>query len=304
MSVNLPSGLSPTYWRSWHPSRSGLSVSESLDVDEEWIGGWDGVGLYEGYDPPPSPFLILSSILDDGFWSRNNKLPNHQSTSIHLTTHRLILIPDPSTPSSSTSRPTPALQTLLSNIRQAEFYTGFMRSSPKITLFLGRQPSGKANEDGEVGSSWTCGVCGFVNPVSSSDIGPGPGTTCGLCGVAFSTSRSTSSLPVTRTGTPAPTTPSLRNIPSLGSVDDPEGRIPCPVCTFLNHRSMANCEICSSPLRGVKKQPVKMGNGEEKLDIVRLSFRKGGEKEAYSKMKVVLGMKAWEGQVSGSETSF
>ncbi len=49
MSNNLPSGLSPTYWRKWNPPRTGASVSESLEAGEEWIGGWDGVGLYEGY---------------------------------------------------------------------------------------------------------------------------------------------------------------------------------------------------------------------------------------------------------------
>ena len=45
MPLTLPAGLSPT----WHPARPGASVSESLDAGEEWIGGWDGVGLYEGY---------------------------------------------------------------------------------------------------------------------------------------------------------------------------------------------------------------------------------------------------------------
>ena len=46
--------------------------------------------------------------------------------------------------------------------------------------------------------------------------------------------------------------------------------------------------------------PTKMveGHAQEMSDVVRLSFRKGGEKEAYRKMKVVLGMKAWERVVS------
>jgi hypothetical protein len=45
-SGELPAGLSGTYWRTWAP-RAGLSVNESLDNGEEWIGSWDGVGLYE-----------------------------------------------------------------------------------------------------------------------------------------------------------------------------------------------------------------------------------------------------------------
>ena len=60
--------------------------------------------------------------------------------------------------------------------------------------------------------------------------------------------------------------------------------------------------MCSTPLSvsGTKKQTVPLvnGNGGDKLEVVRLSFRKGGEKEAYRKMKSVLGMKAWERNVS------
>jgi hypothetical protein len=44
--MDLPTGLSPSFWRTWSPKR-GLSVNESLDNGEEWIGSWDGVGLYE-----------------------------------------------------------------------------------------------------------------------------------------------------------------------------------------------------------------------------------------------------------------
>lgn len=43
--MSLPAGLS-SYWSPWVPS--GPSVAESLGEGEAWIGGWDGVGLYEG----------------------------------------------------------------------------------------------------------------------------------------------------------------------------------------------------------------------------------------------------------------
>jgi hypothetical protein len=48
MGGELPAGLSAAYWRSYAP-KTGLSVNESLDNGEEWIGQWDGVGLYEQY---------------------------------------------------------------------------------------------------------------------------------------------------------------------------------------------------------------------------------------------------------------
>lgn len=59
----LPSGLSATYWRTWAP-RNGLSVQESLDIGEEWIGSWDGVGLYEGWvELSNTPNTLLRSKL-------------------------------------------------------------------------------------------------------------------------------------------------------------------------------------------------------------------------------------------------
>ena len=57
MSTDLPSGLSSTFWHSWSPARLSASVPESLDPGEEWIGGWDNVGLYEG-----SVILCFQSI--------------------------------------------------------------------------------------------------------------------------------------------------------------------------------------------------------------------------------------------------
>jgi len=57
MSGDIPAGLSPSYWRSWNP-RTGLSVNESLENGEEWIGQWDGVGLYEQYVISVLPLIL------------------------------------------------------------------------------------------------------------------------------------------------------------------------------------------------------------------------------------------------------
>ena len=209
-------------------------------------------------------------------------MPDYQTVSVHLTTARLILLPDPSTPSTS-SRPPMGLQTRLSHVRQTEFYTGFMRSSPKITLFLGRNPSDDTEEEQE--SSWTCGVCGFVNSISPPDVG----RRCGLCGVSPITPRSA--------GTSLNGSMAIPD-PGAGSRVDPEGRIACPACTFLNHRFLASCELCSTPLPSARRPQTRLPDEEGRVDLVRLSFRKGGEKDAYRKIKSVLGAKAWERQVS------
>lgn len=225
---------------------------------------------------------------------RNNKIPAYENVSVNLTTHRLILIPDPYTPTTSTAKPASSLQTHLSYVRQTEFYTGFMRSSAKITLFIGRSLTSNGSVQGEVAEAradWTCGVCGFVNP-SSSDTIPSAAK-CGLCGVTYSKTRSQHTNPHNPADTP---------IAPPESAVDPEGRIPCPACTFLNHRYLSSCEICSTPLPGANGQcapaPVQAtlnGTGDDaQLDVARLSFRKGGEKEAYRKLKTVLGAKDWD----------
>ncbi|WVF71527.1 hypothetical protein IAT40_006335 [Kwoniella sp. CBS 6097] len=317
--TGLPSNLSPIYWSTWSPIRRGASVNESLERadGEEWIGGWNDIGLYEG----------------------NDKIPSYQSLSAHLTTHRLIIIPDspPSSSLSSTAIP-PSLQTHLSNVRQTEFYTGFMRSSPKITLTLGPPPpststssstpqassTGIGASSGEssttqtvngAGSTWTCGVCGYAN---NTTLGRVSSTSkCGLCGVPYSTSQQASaSGPPSRTSTPTitpsiPTTASSSTASAqpTSSLADEEGRIACPACTFLNSTLLPNCEICSTPLPGSKarqnpgrKDTSSLSSLVGKTETVRLSFRdkKGGVNEAYKKLKSVLGDKSWERGVGGS----
>ncbi|WVQ99330.1 hypothetical protein IAU59_006462 [Kwoniella sp. CBS 9459] len=351
VNPSIPSNLSPVYWSTWSPVRRGASVTESLERSdgEEWIGGWNDVGLYEG----------------------NDKIPSYQSLSIHLTTHRLIIIPDgPSgSSSSSTSTTTPSsLQTHLTNVRQTELYTGFMRSSPKITLTLGPAPrpvtaqpqafssgtipntdSGPApgalastSSSHAVGSfgtadrsSWTCGVCGYANTTNLGRVSSA--SRCGLCGVPYSTSQQASaSGPPSRSSTPAiaqstfsidgsaisissastipPDGAGAGDGPNAGVRTDEEGRIACPVCTFLNSPLLPNCEICSTPLPGSGSRPNAMPVNARRKDpskaepsrteIVRLSFRdkKGGVNDAYKKLKSVLGDKAWERDVgiSGS----
>lgn len=206
-----------------------------------------------------------------------------------------------------------------------------MRSSAKITLSLGQPPvstgtktggssSNSASHAGDTGASqngdqedgWTCTVCAYRN--AGSDV------KCSLCGVGKDRIPSRTSTPIpTATsakrrsipGTPAsPISPGDRQPSSpLSIVNDtvplalePGGKIACPACTFLNHASMTTCEICSTalPRKGTvngsaqARSPAAGSDGDVRLDIVRLSFRKGGEKVAYAKLKSVLSQKAWD----------
>lgn len=132
-------------------------------------------------------------------------------------------------------------------------------------------------------------MCGYVNERK----GLGKSGKCGLCGVPYAqavASPSVSAMP-SRAGTPN----SSGFTPPLSTADDEEGeeKVACPACTFLNSALLRNCEICTTPL----PRPPQFNTAREKPEkqqVVRLSFRKGGDKEAYKKLTSVLRDKAWE----------
>ncbi|BEJ01532.1 hypothetical protein CcaverHIS631_0602140 [Cutaneotrichosporon cavernicola] len=207
--MNLPPGLGAAYWSTWELP-AGASIAESLGDGEAWIGGWDGVGLYEG----------------------NNKVPTYQTFTLHITTHRVLLVPDTPSP--------PPLQCALSHVRETQFYAGFMRSSPKVIVTLGPAPP--------------------PPPVSSGSSTPAP----------------------------AP-------------VPEPQAQIACTACTFLNHPSLSACEICGTPLPKSKDGELKRSMSAPRSETVRFSFRRGGEREAYRRLKGVLSDRVWE-RVAGVKT--
>ncbi|KAL7411237.1 EAP30/Vps36 family-domain-containing protein [Mrakia frigida] len=280
-----------------------------------------GVGLYETNTKLPAPLDILT---------------------VHLSTHRILLSvpppPNPSLPSSSSSsthvRTTfpHGLSIPLSHIRQTEFYAGFLTSSAKVTLHLtsssitttassSSSPIASSSSPSilsptpsmRTSSGWPCPLCGFANPQ------PPPGATdkmvkCQMCGVSKEASLAAvpssrpSSTHFSTTSTPPPPSPN-GDLISTGE----GGEISCPTCTFLNHPSLRECEICSSPLpsrststrsaptstpqpaAAAASTPARGGGGPEKLSTVRLSFRRGGEKEFYKLLKRALADRAWAG---------
>ncbi|KAI5453584.1 Vacuolar protein-sorting-associated protein 36 [Naganishia albida] len=263
-----------------------------LHEGEEWIYAQDGVGLYQG----------------------NTKIPTHQLLSVQLTTHRLLFICS-STPSPALENtiPPPAhLQVHLADIRQTEHYTGFLRSSSKITLQLGvptnQNDTGDAEDIGNVATSsthsggrvaswprqsdWTCRVCGFHNEAISATAIAGrqssqsrwssaPGATaCKLCGVA----RPEDDDPGRTTAVTSVTSDS----PTVSTTK----QVPCPRCTYLNDPRLYACEICGAKLTTITNQTPDPPPPES----IRISFRKGGDKEVYRRLKSVLASRTWEGK--------
>ncbi|KPV71901.1 uncharacterized protein RHOBADRAFT_47352 [Rhodotorula graminis WP1] len=180
---------------------------------------------------------ILTHADSVGLYDAKDKSPRHADGRAILTSHRVVFV--------SSSRPHANSAYLpLSLVRQTEYWAGFLKSSPKITLLLAERQtsssssSGAAQEgaaaaagdrDGErerdktrealalaalAGErNWVCRVCGMHN-VPTAQLG----LKCSLCGVtrdptpsSSSSSRpppppppAASSAPPSRFGTPPP----------------------------------------------------------------------------------------------------
>lgn len=171
-------------------------------------------------------------------------------------------------------------------------------------------------------ATWVCTICSFPNPVPSN-FDPTTATAhtplppCLACGIkpaltevlkaAISNVASRHSKPgLDSIGSLSllPSSPPLRR--TVASSDG----FQCPRCTFLNHPSLLSCEICGAPLISkdvpavVARQPprtespgptLKLGGvaGLENPESVKISFRNGGEKIFYERLKGAMTQRKW-----------
>ncbi|QSZ34280.1 hypothetical protein DSL72_005870 [Monilinia vaccinii-corymbosi] len=94
------------------------------------------------------------------------------------------------------------------------------------------------------------------------------------------------------------------------SAQDNEASFACPRCTFLNHPSLMACELCGAPLLSQdlptdidpsqrrKMSPGPMLNhlpapGTESNESIKLSFRGGGEKVFFERLKACMTQRKW-----------
>ncbi|KAG8900824.1 hypothetical protein FRB99_005747 [Tulasnella sp. 403] len=178
--------------------------------------------------------------------------------------------------------------------------------------------------------AWVCPICSFSNPPSAKEGQP----KCQLCGVtrdpaavpASSQRPILAPVPLPSTSRPQdfglsksfPSSPAnlsdAHPPPFLRRTPPAEQSLACPTCTFINHPSMRLCEMCSTPLRARPMAPgqqslVEAQDSTWRLrtesapasrartpgpEIMKISFRKGGDKAFYTALKRTLQEKAWE----------
>ncbi|KAH9031892.1 EAP30/Vps36 family-domain-containing protein [Lactarius pseudohatsudake] len=201
-----------------------------------------------------------------GIYDGIQKSIDHQNGTIYVTSHRLFYI-DVLKPHSR------SFVLDLSAIVRTQYYAGLFTSSPKVTIYLTSETPAAVSGD-EAAESWQCEVCDFRNPPGSSPTG----AKCALCGV-----------PRSKVLSAAPT--------------PPRAEVACPACTFLNHPALTECEICGTalprsapPIKSAPPSrpgsPTSEGAGGDAM--LRLSFRKGGDKALYAVLKRSLLGKAWQ----------
>ncbi|KAJ1928421.1 Vacuolar protein-sorting-associated protein 36 [Tieghemiomyces parasiticus] len=156
----------------------------------------------------------------------------------------------------------------LAQVKTAVAQAGFLTSSPKAVLTL--RPKSMTAGDAPLSTAaassigWQCRICRHDNS--------GAAVKCALCGV---------------------TRPPI----AAGDPSAPLTALACPACTFHNHLSMRDCELCGSPLRpAFGPPPTAPPASASPLPsdlLVKLSFRGGGSTSFFTALQTALREAAW-----------
>ncbi|KAF8439946.1 EAP30/Vps36 family-domain-containing protein [Boletus edulis BED1] len=279
------------------PVDGTIPIPALLYGDEDLLASQDGVGIYDGLQ----------------------KAVNHQTGAVHVSSHRLFFVNSHQPISHSFSLD-------LVHIIQTDYYAGLFMSSPKVTLYLDPTfvpPSGSQDGVNDSLESWVCEVCNHRNPPGLS---PAAARICALCGVprsALSSSArpSVSTSSTSQLGSTASSPVALSTLSKFSTPPPPTSElspVACTACTFLNHPSLRNCEICSTPLPLAPGNPrihsksapvsrpasplVDDNTSDPANPLIKLSFRKGGDKSFYTILRRALKTRAWEGRQIGKGT--
>ncbi|KAJ9669788.1 Vacuolar protein-sorting-associated protein 36 [Coniosporium apollinis] len=304
------------------------ALRPSLLPDETLLFVQDAVGLYEG----------------------KYKLPNYQNGHAYLTSHRACYVDNEEPRKYSV-----ALE--LKDVEKADLYAGFLKSSPKITLYP--KPSKRASLTPRglpqsVGGSarlsptstpptrhgsparsfapspappvttatWICPICSFSNPVPTN-FDPAtanahtPLPPCLACGIKPPLIHVVKAAIVGISKRQAPVVAPVpqRNFDPFASLSQTQSAdarsFICPRCTFENHPSLIACEMCGASLVSAPDKRLDLSDAasrrvespgpslddqsveRDSIECVKFSFRAGGEKIFYERLRGALVQRKW-----------
>ncbi|KAG9302381.1 hypothetical protein G9A89_011431 [Geosiphon pyriformis] len=284
------------------------------------------VELTSGLRPILGPTETILAIQDNiGLYEGNEKLAEYANGKVYLTTHRVIYV-------DSEQPQTKSLALNLQLVKGREFFTGFLKSSPKIILRFTENIYGLKSQAPTLASPssstttlitpaiWICPICSYSNNSTTLNL------KCQLCGVKRVDGPATAPISLSDVNnvvgdgdddddndgsgslsksqrSPYTKEPTVISSKTLATSSD---GISCPVCTFFNHPSMMRCEVCESELGTFKINGLKISEDAiilspapgksvtSAVDYVKLAFRGGGSGLFYDKLKIAMTEKKWE----------
>ncbi|KAL8692576.1 MAG: hypothetical protein Q9218_002424 [Villophora microphyllina] len=324
------------------------ALRPSLSPDETLLFVQDAVGLYEG----------------------KFKLPAYQSGHAYLTSHRLCYV-DNAEPRKN------SIAVDLKAVERYEFYAGFLKSSPKVSLYSRlskrlafpgqnraatpvavptRYPSPR-NDTGPLvirssspfvssqslpasprpnNATWICPICSYSNLFPSnfdaaSANAHTPVPPCLACGIKPPLAHILKAAIAVASGRSGPTPPpanqsagshhpdasntshSNTGFSSTDNAPTPkDSKFQCPRCTFQNHPSLLECELCGASLISTEEanqqlpfstlaRPESPGPSldgqissyDQNVEVIKFSFRAGGEKIFYERLKGAMTQRKW-----------
>ncbi|ODV79792.1 putative vacuolar protein sorting protein [Suhomyces tanzawaensis NRRL Y-17324] len=268
----------------WKPILINRSNRPILVENEHNLYIRDNIGLYQG----------------------KLKILHRQNGRVYLTNKRIIYFDNTNGANS--------LALDLKDVTRSEIIDGFLRSSPKIRIMI--KVSGE--ESAQISNKrlvWTCKICSFNNQIALNfDLENNSLPKCTSCGITANMGQLRKVLEEFGSADEESGTSSIEQTPEPDRRDDQ-----CPTCTFINHPSMTNCELCgtelkstipktlknkissqvssgyNSPTNGIN---IKLENDLEQYTngkpYVKLSFRKGGESKFQELLIQALDEIKWE----------
>lgn len=163
-------------------------------------------------------------------------------------------------------------------------------------------------------ATWVCPICSFSNPVPSN-FDPAlasrtPIPPCLACGIKPPTVHVVKAAIAAISNRPAPGPPPKDNkTPIPVNAGSSASTLSCPRCTFQNHPSLSHCEICGASLNTAVDKRLDLVQDSirpqspgptlttplqtETVECIKISFRGGGEKIFYERLKNALVQRKW-----------
>ncbi|KAL4877316.1 amidase signature domain-containing protein [Aspergillus karnatakaensis] len=343
VSYQPRSALDEREWKKYAPERYygapiGLQIAGKHFKDEDTLAAakfvtemfFKALDLTTALRPLLLPDETLLFVQDAvGLYEGKYKVPNYQNGHAYLTSHRVCYV------AAGFFKSSPKISIYpkpLKNVdRSRSSGASPARSLPLRTQVAGTQsslsptsaPSFTPPAPNLVNATWVCPICSFSNPVPSN-FDPSAATNstpippCLACGIKppFTTILKAAIAAATSREPPtsAPATPKIgRESPvevnGHKSTSVHNTSVTCPRCTFSNHPSLLECEICGASLLSVNpaRNPGNPDRAESPAPIfeegnirnsnvsdhIKLSFRVGGDKIFLERLKGALIQRKW-----------